>query len=171
MENTIEIFCLEYNEQKYRSVDAGTGKVRKGKEEKFRQQSHGNTEVTLDPSNSPLSVEVRLLWEGATWTLDNYTGCVMSGPDALGHWPVIDELGQKAYGTQWERKRRKKMVRLVFWVFQFVTGQSTEILACLYVPLQHGQSKLRFALEWPAGLEWRNSCCYFFVKSPFGSFQ
>lgn len=41
-------------------------KVRKGKEEKFRQQSHGNTEVTLDPSNSPLSVEVRLLWEGAT---------------------------------------------------------------------------------------------------------
>lgn len=37
MENTIEIYIyfLEYNEQKYRSVDAGTGKVRKGKEEKF----------------------------------------------------------------------------------------------------------------------------------------
>lgn len=42
------------------------GKVRKGKEEKFRQQSHGNVGVTLDPSNSPVSVEVRLLWEGAT---------------------------------------------------------------------------------------------------------
>lgn len=42
------------------------GKVRKGKEEKCRQRSHANMGVTLDPSNSPVSVEVRLLWEGAT---------------------------------------------------------------------------------------------------------
>lgn len=42
------------------------GRVRKGKEKKFRQQSHGNIGVTLDPSNSPVSVEVRLLWEGTT---------------------------------------------------------------------------------------------------------
>lgn len=42
------------------------GKVRKGKEEKFRQHSHGNVGVTPDPSNSPVSVEVRLLWEGTT---------------------------------------------------------------------------------------------------------
>lgn len=42
------------------------GKMRKGKEEKIRQQSHGDMGVTFDPSNSPVSVEVRLLWEGAT---------------------------------------------------------------------------------------------------------
>lgn len=68
------------------------GKARKRKEEKCRQESHGNMGVTLDPSNSPVSVEVRLLWEGATRTLDDYAGCVMSSSDALGHWPVIDEL-------------------------------------------------------------------------------
>lgn len=36
------------------------GKVRTRKEEKFRQRSHGNMRVTLDPSSSPASVEVRL---------------------------------------------------------------------------------------------------------------
>lgn len=37
----------------------------------------------------------------------------MSSPDALSHWPVIDELREKPYGTKQERKRRKKTVRLV----------------------------------------------------------
>jgi len=52
-----------------RSTEAlmqGIGRVRKGKEAKFRQQSHANMGVTLDPSSPPVSVEVRLLWEGAT---------------------------------------------------------------------------------------------------------
>lgn len=84
------------------------GKARKRKEEKCRQESHGNMGITLDPSNSPVSVEVRLLWEGATWTLDDYAGCVMSSSDALGHWPVIDELWEKAYGKVGEKEKEEK---------------------------------------------------------------
>lgn len=73
------------------------GKVRTRKEEKFRQRSHGNMRVTLDPSSSPVSVEVRLLWEGATRALDNDAGCIVSSSDALSHRPVIHKLREEAY--------------------------------------------------------------------------
>jgi len=108
------------------------GKVRTRKEEKFRQRSHGNMRVTLDPSSSPASVEVRLFWEGATWALDNDAGCIVSSSDALGHRPVIDKLREEAW--EWRGTEKKGREWLGFEVYQLVMEQGTQILAWLYVP-------------------------------------
>lgn len=68
----------------------------------------------------------------------------MPGPDALSHRPVIDELRQKAYGTQWEREKEENGQISFFECISLLQGRA---LACLYVPLQPGQFKLRTALE------------------------